>query len=227
MRAGDHIYTRRASFTHHGIYIGNKHVIHFAGLADSLEAREIEIATLDHFKSGRKAAVKTVKARNYSRDEIVERAYRRLGEWGYDHETNNGEHFVAWCVSGLMEAEVDGEKLRPGDHLVTSRGVYTHHGIYIGRWKVIHYAGWGGVVKSGPVEVVPLAEFTQGQRVWVRQESKDAFSRARIVERAHSRLGEALYDFQKNNCEHLATWCVTGKSESWQLPTLGLSNIFE
>lgn len=35
----------------------------------------------------------------------------------------------------------DKDKLRPDDHILTPRGVYSHHGIYIGHGKVIHYDG--------------------------------------------------------------------------------------
>jgi len=38
--------------------------------------------------------VKVIKDRKYTRKEIVERAYRRIGEHGYDFLTNNCEHFA-------------------------------------------------------------------------------------------------------------------------------------
>ena len=37
------------------------------------------------------------------------------------------------------------------------------------------------------------------------------------VERAESRLGEHKYNLLFNNCEHFASWCKTGVSESQQV----------
>lgn len=87
MRGGDHIYTRRAGFTHHGIYIGNGQVIHYAGLSEGREAGPIEIAALEQFKSGRQARIKLSQAAKYTRGEIVERAYARLHERSHDLKT--------------------------------------------------------------------------------------------------------------------------------------------
>jgi hypothetical protein len=43
-----------------------------------------------------------------------------------------------------------------------------------------------------------------------------------VIGRAESRLGEQRYDLFFNNCEHFATWCKTGRSESAQLTSFGL-----
>ena len=43
------------------------------------------------------------------------------------------------------------------------------------------------------------------------------YSPEKTVERAESRLGERAYNIATNNCEHFATWCKTGKSESSQV----------
>ena len=49
-------------------------------------------------------------------------------------------------------AEIDPEP-RLGAHLATSRLWYTHHGIYIGSGKVVHYSGLSRYWRSGPVEI--------------------------------------------------------------------------
>ncbi len=41
-----------------------------------------------------------------------------------------------------------------------------------------------------------------------------------VMQRAHTRLGENHFDFVFNNCEHFATWCKTGISESRQVDRL-------
>lgn len=38
-----------------------------------------------------------------------------------------------------------------------------------------------------------------------------------VIKRAESRLGERAYKLLLNNCEHFATWCVTGKAKSKQV----------
>jgi hypothetical protein len=38
-----------------------------------------------------------------------------------------------------------------------------------------------------------------------------------VVDRAYSLLHRGGYHVLKSNCEHLATWCVTGKWESPQV----------
>lgn len=105
----------------------------------------------------------------------------------------------------------------PGTHLVTERSVYTHHGIYVGDGRVVHYAGLANGLESGPVEEVSLEQFANGERVFASAHSARSFSAAEIVVRARSRLGENLYDLFRNNCEHFSQWCVTGRRRSWQV----------
>jgi hypothetical protein len=38
-----------------------------------------------------------------------------------------------------------------------------------------------------------------------------------VVHRAYTRLGERHYNLLFNNCEHFATWCKTGRTESQQV----------
>lgn len=51
------------------------------------------------------------------------------------------------------------ENLAAGDHLVSSRIFYAHHGIYLGEGKVIHYAGWANGLRAGKIEITSLADF--------------------------------------------------------------------
>lgn len=106
-----------------------------------------------------------------------------------------------------------------GSHLKVARLGYTHHGIYIGDNKVIHYAGFCETFKSGPIEIADLTKF-QGKAKKIKvvnYHGNEKFSPAEIVERAFSKLGENNYDLFRNNCEHFAHWCVTGIFHSKQV----------
>jgi len=104
-----------------------------------------------------------------------------------------------------------------GAHLVTPRGRFTHHGIYVGKGRVIHYAGLCEALRAGPVEEVSLAEFARGNGIRIEGSVHPSFSRDQIVARARSRLGEMRYRLLTNNCEHFCTWCIRGKSRSRQV----------
>lgn len=115
--------------------------------------------------------------------------------------------------------------LRPGEeppiasHLVTPRAFYTHHGIYTGNGRVIHYSGlaygWG----RGAVEDVSLERFAHGHGIRVRRDQQRFDSRS-VVERARSRLGEHSYRILTNNCEHFCGWALRGESRSSQVDRL-------
>src|SRR5216684_1520337 len=104
-----------------------------------------------------------------------------------------------------------------GTHLVASRRGYTHHGVYVGRGMVVHYAGLSGLLRSGPVEEVTIRRFSMGRAVGMVQERESTFSPQEIVLRARSRLGENEYHVLRNNCEHFCNWCITGRSRSRQV----------
>ena len=105
-------------------------------------------------------------------------------------------------------------------HVVTSRTGYTHHGIYVGNGKVVHYPGLSRGWRAGPVEDVSLAEFARGRPVRVRPHISARFDRDDVVARARSRLGEDCYRILSNNCEHFCEWCVRGENRSPQIETL-------
>lgn len=105
-----------------------------------------------------------------------------------------------------------------GAHLVSPRGLYTHHGIYIGNGQVIHYSGLADGLQAGPICQVSLEEFSDNQGFSIRHYHHYPYSPEEIVERAYQRLGEDNYHVINNNCEHFATWCVTNSHEcrQWQ-----------
>ena len=106
-----------------------------------------------------------------------------------------------------------------GDHLKSPRGLYTHHGIYIGNDSVIHYSGLSDGIQSGPVEEVSLKEFCAGSSYEVVRHDNRKYSREESVERAKSRIGENAYSVTGNNCEHFVNWCIDGDHKSSQVDT--------
>jgi hypothetical protein len=119
-----------------------------------------------------------------------------------------------------------------GAHLTTLRRGYTHHGMYVGDGRVVHYSGLSGFWQCGPVEEVSLHRFAIGHRVRIVDHPRSVYSPEEIVRRARSRLGENDYRLLTNNCEHFCNWCLSGVSHSaqvdrrWQLPFLVLMSLF-
>jgi Lecithin retinol acyltransferase len=102
-------------------------------------------------------------------------------------------------------------------HIVTPRRRYTHHGIYVGDGRVVHYGGvlWG--LRRGPVEEVSLRQFSQGHPIAHREKGLSRFEKDEVVRRARRRLGEDRYNVFTNNCEHFSEWCVQGEHRSYQV----------
>ncbi len=113
-------------------------------------------------------------------------------------------------------------ELRAGDHLVTKRLGYTHHGIYLGRNKVIHYSGLANGLRAGPVEITSLDNFSQGKHTYVQSHDKRVFCHKQTVKRARSRLTEDKYNLLTNNCEHFINWCIYGKVRSEQVSNVAI-----
>jgi hypothetical protein len=120
---------------------------------------------------------------------------------------------------GASQFGVEPEGLRAGTHLIAHRRGYTHHGIYLGDGRVVHYAGR---IKypHGLIEEISLAEFSEGREFRVEKLEAGRFNGHEIVRRARSRLGESRYDLLRNNCEHFCNWCRLGENRSFQVECL-------
>ena len=75
--------------------------------------------------------------------------------------------------------------------------------------------------KVGPkttaiIRRVTLAEFAQGASIQTRAYGM-CFDAEAVVARAEAMLGRSGYHLFSNNCEHFATWCVTGEHSSSQV----------
>lgn len=89
----------KTGITHHGVYIGNNQVMHFAPY---LNEPIIHAASLEDFAHGNNIYRLSEKEspKIYDCYEIVRRAKSREGENGYNLFTNNCENFVRWCRFG-------------------------------------------------------------------------------------------------------------------------------
>jgi len=98
--------TPRFGFAHHGIYIGDNKVVHYAGLSRALLLRgPVEEVSVEEFADGRAVAIKTRPLPRFAPHEVVARARSRLGEDRYRLTTNNCEHFCEWCLSDESRSE--------------------------------------------------------------------------------------------------------------------------
>ena len=104
MQIGDHLVTPRTGYTHHGLYLGNQHVIHYSGKS-AHDQGSIQQVSLEEFCDGKACRVRDYPLRVYGRKESVERAKQRLGEANYSILFNNCEQFVAWCIMGFGYSE--------------------------------------------------------------------------------------------------------------------------
>ena len=90
-------------------------------------------------------------------------------------------------------------------------GVYEHHGIDCGDGTVIHYRKG-----TDTIERTSKKDFTDGRIVYAKRYPL-CYIADTVIQRAESRLGEKKYNIIFNNCEHFATWCITGVSHSQQV----------
>ena len=109
---------------------------------------------------------------------------------------------------------------QPGDHLVSPRTGYQHHGLYLGDHQVIHYQGFSAGELSGQITITSLAEFCQEHDYHIHHHETRAYNREESMDRAYSRLGEAHYSTLFNNCEHFVLWCIEGFHYSKQINLL-------
>lgn len=106
-----------------------------------------------------------------------------------------------------------GDQIYVWRELANLSGIYQHHGIDIGDGSVIHYRKPSEIIEQTSFET-----FSKGNKVYVRK-YPDGFSFIPevVVKRSFSRLGENKYNLLFNNCEHFASWCKIGISESKQV----------
>ena len=97
---GTHVVAARTLYAHHGIYLGNGRVVHYAGLCNGWQSGPVEEVSLEQFANGERVLAIKHSSRSFSNSEVVARARSRLGENMYHILRNNCEHFCEWCVTG-------------------------------------------------------------------------------------------------------------------------------
>jgi hypothetical protein len=121
-------------------------------------------------------------------------------------------------MTPLVAAEHPSYRPARGAHVYVERGLYSHHGIDCGDGTVIDFAGQeGGKAKdSAVIRLATLEEFGKGDPIRVRAYGA-SYQPEIVLARARSMVGCPGYDLFSNNCEHFATWCVTGEHSSRQV----------
>jgi hypothetical protein len=109
------------------------------------------------------------------------------------------------------------------------RGIYSHHGIYVGNNQIVHFApaGGGNLLATKSQATVLLQDFDyfldnntlDNVSIVTYKISYDLEVAARRAEKAASNpsIWKDKYNLLTTNCEHLATWCCTGVWKSEQV----------
>ncbi|GCB05177.1 lecithin retinol acyltransferase family protein [Ralstonia sp. SET104] len=97
---GAHLVAERDGYEHHGIYVGNGQVIHYAGFSRRQRRGPVERISIGSFACGFAVSIQRDASPCYNGDEVARRAGSRLGESDYRLLTNNCEHFCSWCLFG-------------------------------------------------------------------------------------------------------------------------------
>ena len=116
---GDHICVSRGLYSHHGIYASDDCIIHFAsnelGHETDPNYASICITDIQNFCRDGKLLVREftdleLKEKRMPQD-VVNYAFTKLGEKGYDLLHNNCEHFANECLFGKrVSSQVDNIK---------------------------------------------------------------------------------------------------------------------
>ena len=133
---GDHIRVQRMEglYTHHGVYVSDREVIHFTGADDDsiLDWDKPEVISTDlaTFLKGGVLEVKEYTDEEftdlYSPEQIVSYARACLGDKGYNLIFNNCEHFANVCTLGRFRSnQVD----RFFNTIVDNGFIYRRNGI--------------------------------------------------------------------------------------------------
>ena len=97
---GSHLVSPRRGYMHHGIYVGEDKVVHYAGLARGRFRGRIEEVSLAQFADDRSVWTRNSHLPAFVPQEVIRRARARVGENRYRIFRNNCEHFCEWCLRG-------------------------------------------------------------------------------------------------------------------------------
>lgn len=97
---GAHVLTPRFAYAHHGVYLGNGAVVHYAAFHKHWRPGPVEEISLTRIGGGHPVWVRPARPTGLQCTEIVQRARSRLRENRYRFFSNNCEHLSEWCVNG-------------------------------------------------------------------------------------------------------------------------------
>lgn len=100
LQIGDHLIVKRSCYTHHGIYFGDRMVIHYSGLSDGFTSGPVTYDALEIFSGGSEITVRKYSSPAFKGVEVINRAVSRFGEEMYDLHSNNCEDFCSWAITG-------------------------------------------------------------------------------------------------------------------------------
>jgi hypothetical protein len=107
-------------------------------------------------------------------------------------------------------------------------GLYYHHGIYVGRLQVIHYSGLSSsLIDKGPIDRTTLEKFVGESTIEIVPYTSP-LPKDEIIDNAKNfkqKLGDPRYNVFWSNCEHFATWCMTGEWKSKQIQAAVLGGL--
>jgi hypothetical protein len=114
---GSRLIVRRRAYFHHGIYVGNGRMVHYAGWCRGTHGL-VEEVTLEQFTEGHRYCIGRMPPDRRAGEDIVRRARSRLGERRYHLLRNNCEHFCNWCQLGECRSEQVEALMKPALLLV-------------------------------------------------------------------------------------------------------------
>lgn len=129
---------------------------------------------------------------------------------------------VIYVELPLTEKERDIlRKKYPIGPLINLVSSYRHYGIDIGDGSIIHFTGKDLILTNSDANVqhTSIEQFSEGRESKIDIIVKPKYDRETISIRSLKKVGSNFggYDLLRNNCEHFAYWCVTGKRTSRQV----------
>ncbi len=108
-------------------------------------------------------------------------------------------------------------KVKLYDHLITKRHFKTilpfdHHGVYLGKNKVLHYGRDENYKLPVKVQIISLESFNKHEPLNLLVIPHHGLSKVDIKKRIKQSLGKGIgkFDFKKFNCEHFSNWILEG-----------------
>ena len=144
------------------------------------------------------------------------------------YEPKVGDHiFVPRSLKRDLEKSTNFKDTIAEPHFaVTSLIGYTHHGIYIGDNKVIHYDGEPGREDEAEIQIASLEKFAAGDPINLYSDESD-FTPGEIVARAYYRLGESKYSVGNNDSQHFCNWCRGEHDDDFYYPEVDMKTVMK